>query len=1023
MTQPEPDLASSPASDREKATEELSRSEERFQTDFAGAPLGLAIITLDGRFLQANQALCRLLGYPQELLRTKTLAEITYPPDRAPGAMDQRGLPEVASGLCLKEQRFLHGEGHPLRGELTLLLMRDSLGLPLYYLGQLREIPAGQESEQALRQALEKAEQERVRADAILAAIGDPLSIQDREFRVIYQNEANQRILGSHLGEHCYEAYEQNTAVCEGCAMAQAFADGTVHKAERSVTVDNETVHYDVTASPLLDKSGCPVAGIEIARNITARKKNTGLLAEQVRLLSLSSDIGAVLTKSRALGEMLSGCCELLVHHLGAAFARVWTVHGDLLSLQASAGLYTHLDGPHGQIPINQQTKIGTIASTKMPHISNEVIGDPKVSDQEWAKREGMVAFAGHPLLIEEKLIGVIGMFFRHPLSASTSRAIAAIADTVALGVERVQTEKRLRHSNRALRILGRGNEALVQTREEQELLHKICEIIVEPQGYMMAWVGYAQTDAAKSVLPMAHAGVDDGYLDAIAVSCDDAATGQGPSGAAIRSGQFSVMKTIHTDPAYHPWRAEAMKRGFASSIALPLKDLTATPFGMLGIYASEPDAFDAEEIKLLSDLADDLAYGINAIRQREERAREQQEREQLQERLRQAQKMEAIGTLAGGIAHDFNNILSAILGYSELLKDTIGDEGTAGQDLRQVITAGRRAAELVRQILAISRQSKQERQPIRIHYIIKEALKLLRPSLSTLIEIKSTIDPLCPEVFADPTEIHQLIMNLCTNAGHALLDKEGGEHLLGISLVPVELDGAARRRLALPGPATRFVELTVADSGCGMDAQTMARIFEPYFTTKEKGKGTGLGLALVHGIVKDLGGAITVESTLEQGTTFTLFLPAYEHPAAADGHGPDTAVTVGGNERLLVVDDEKAITHLLERSLSKLGYRVTAVSDGEEALRLFMEKPQAFDLIITDLNMPKVMGSDLARAVLQARPEIPIILCTGFSEKIHLEQAKAIGFREVLLKPVARDLLCRLVRKHLDAKGEARGR
>lgn len=387
----------------------------------------------------------------------------------------------------------------------------------------------------------------------------------------------------------------------------------------------------------------------------------------------------------------------------------------------------------------------------------------------------------------------------------------------------------------------------------------------------------------------------------------------------------------------------------------------------------------------------------------------------QMENRFRHAQKLEAIGTLAGGIAHDFNNILTAILGYTDLAQQEVGAQSSAGKDLQKVITAGKRAVDLVRQILTISRQSEKEQQPVKIQYIIKEALKLLRPSISTLINIKSFIDVECPAILADSTEIHQVIMNLCTNAFHAMSDMPRADHVMELRLAPVELDQITMLNLGLNVTGGRFVELTVSDTGCGMDAGTMTRIFDPYFTTKEKGQGTGLGLATVHSIVTAGGGAITVDSKIGQGATFCIFWPVHEGGILAQEPVKDDKIVERGTERIMVIDDEEPITQFLQRTLAKFGYQVSTYTSCEEAIRIFTQRPTAYDLVITDLNMPKVMGTDLARAFLETRPDIPIILCTGFSENVDREQAKRLGIRELVYKPVDRDVLASLVRKILD--------
>ena len=383
-------------------------------------------------------------------------------------------------------------------------------------------------------------------------------------------------------------------------------------------------------------------------------------------------------------------------------------------------------------------------------------------------------------------------------------------------------------------------------------------------------------------------------------------------------------------------------------------------------------------------------------------------ERKRAEAELRQAQKMRAIGTLAGGIAHDFNNILAAIIGYTQLAQARVTSDDTVRTYLNEVFIAGERARKLVQQILTFSRQSEQEKKPIAIHLIVREALRLLRASLPANIEIVQNITASCGPVLADPTQIHQVVMNLCTNAYHAMQEKGG--------TLTVSLFETAAENIAPPLPAGDYVQLVVSDTGCGMDTTTQERIFEPYFTTKETGKGTGLGLAVTHGIVEGLGGQIRMVSTTGLGTTFSIYLPLHKQLQAEPLEPVGTKDIRGGNERILVVDDEQELVRLLEMFLSRYGYRVTSFSDSTAASAWFDANPGSVDLVITDMAMPKLTGQDLARAILAKRPDLPIILCSGYSEVINAERAKQLGIRAFFLKPLQEEELAGLVREVLDA-------
>ncbi len=390
------------------------------------------------------------------------------------------------------------------------------------------------------------------------------------------------------------------------------------------------------------------------------------------------------------------------------------------------------------------------------------------------------------------------------------------------------------------------------------------------------------------------------------------------------------------------------------------------------------------------------------------ERIKAEREDQKVSKRLRQSQKMEAIGTLAGGIAHDFNNILSAILGYTELAQLKLPDDSDIQQDLRQVIVAGNRARDLVAQILTFSRQTDQSLQLVQIKIIIKETLKLLRASLPATIDIKQNIKS-DAYVFADATQVHQVILNLCTNAAHAMRD-DGGTLEVGLENLELDADFVNRHPSLQPG---YHVKRTISDDGCGMAPDIMDRIFDPFFTTKEKGDGTGMGLSVVHGIVNSHGGIINVYSVPGKGTTFHVFLPAVERRVAIESR--PVKEPPKGTERILFIDDEEPLCTLGKAILEAQGYQVTAIQTSSDALALFQENPQGFDLIVTDMTMPKLTGDRLAMEMLKIRADIPIILCTGFSASVDEERAKAIGVRAFVHKPILRHQICTAVRGVLD--------
>ncbi|MBN2707063.1 MAG: DUF3365 domain-containing protein [Deltaproteobacteria bacterium] len=393
------------------------------------------------------------------------------------------------------------------------------------------------------------------------------------------------------------------------------------------------------------------------------------------------------------------------------------------------------------------------------------------------------------------------------------------------------------------------------------------------------------------------------------------------------------------------------------------------------------------------------------------DRKKAEEEKKLLFKQLQQSQKLEAIGVLAGGIAHDFNNILSAIMGYTELTILNHEDDPRLTEDLENVMRAGARAKELVNQILTFSRQSRNEKFPLQLQPIIKEAVKMLRSTLPATITIDESIAGDCGAVLADPTQIHQILVNLCTNAFHAM--EKGGGRLKVCLQRAASLPAALLEQVPADG---EFLELSVSDTGCGIEEKFLQKIFDPFFTTKEQGKGTGMGLSITHGIVKEHGGAILIDSIIDRGTTFKVYLPEYSRPTAMQASAPaaETALP-GGDEHILIVDDDKMVAEAMQAMLTRLGYRTTAVLDSNQAWRLFREHSQDFDLVITDLTMPGLTGIELAEKINELGLKLPVILCSGYNYLSDDKAMSRIGIRAVIKKPVNIAVLAEIMRQVLD--------
>jgi PAS domain S-box-containing protein len=398
------------------------------------------------------------------------------------------------------------------------------------------------------------------------------------------------------------------------------------------------------------------------------------------------------------------------------------------------------------------------------------------------------------------------------------------------------------------------------------------------------------------------------------------------------------------------------------------------------------------------------------------ERKEYEAERKRLESKLQQAQKMEAIGTLAGGIAHDFNNILGAMVGYTQLAQLHAGKDSRIQGYVDNILKASERAKGLVDQILTFTRQGKSQKVPCDIAVVLKEAIKLIRASIPTTISIVHNIPTKLGSVMADQTQIHQVLMNLCANAAHAM-EAQGGT--MTVTLEPLVLDETAVAAGADDLQPGRFLQLSVADTGAGMDKAVVERIFDPYFTTKAPGEGTGMGLATVHGIIQDHGGRIFVQSRPGKGAVFRVLFPVLDNNTKTDFIQPSTYLR--GTERILFVDDEETLTKVAVEMLKGLGYDALGTTNPLEALDLFKGQPDGFDLVVTDMTMPDLTGDQLAEAMLQYRPDMPVVICTGFSKFMTPERASALGIRALLMKPVTVEKLSRTIRDILDSPTEDR--
>jgi PAS domain S-box-containing protein len=566
---------------------------------------------------------------------------------------------------------------------------------------------------------------------------------------------------------------------------------------------------------------------------------------------------------------------------------------------------------------------------------------------------------------------------------------------------EQKKLEKKFRYQNEYLSTLHSISLGMFRRLNLSDLLNAIilraCRLTGIPNGFLHLY------DMEKNLLE----------IKAACGNLSDAVGTRVKPGKGLAGKVFETGEPILVDN-YKLWPdnlKEASFRHIFAIVGIPLVSGSRIE-GVIGLSHDREDMQISPEIipvleqfSAIAQIAIDNAKLFeNQTREFEKRIALEKERKEMEIRLHQSQRMESIGTLAGGVAHDFNNILSAIMGFTQLAQARAENDSVLADDLNEIYRASLRAKDLVQQILTFARQSDEQAHPIKIGLIAKEVLKFIRSSIPSTIKIKQNIDTEC-RVLANPTQVYQVFLNLFTNASQAM-DKGG--------VLKVDLESAVLEKSTGSLDAGDYVRTVVSDTGTGIKPENLSLIFEPYFTTRGTGEGTGLGLAVVHGVVKSLGGDIFVESILDRGTKFTFYLPLVKDTESGK-QVPEDTCPVGSGEHVLFVDDEKSISKLGKRMLQGLNYRVTALNDSRMALEVFEKKPHDFDAVVTDMTMPDMTGDRLAGKLKEIRQDIPVILCTGYHHFMSDEGMKNKGIDAVCEKPILRSELACAVRRLLD--------
>ena len=710
--------------------------------------------------------------------------------------------------------------------------------------------------------------------------------------------------------------------------------DGSLYTEEQAIT-------------PVRDAHGEITHFIAVKQDVTERKRAEADLRASAQVAAVAAAIGLSLNAADSLTNALQRCADALLSHLDVALARIWTLNGDsnVLELKASAGLRPDLAREYDRVPLGQ-SRIGRIASERRPHLTNDVLRDPELSEQEWARREGIIAFAGHPLVLGDRVVGVMAVVARRPLPDTVMAAMSSLADHIALGIERHRTTEALRVTEERMRF------ALESTR-----------VGIWDYDYLSNALTWSEIlELQYGLQPGTFGGTLDAYVSRI--HPDDRQSALVAMREAERTGADFTLE-------HRLIRADGGVR-WAQSAGRIILGPTRQPVRGIGI-----------------------SLDITA-------------RRKLEEQYQQAQKMEAVGRLAAGVAHDFNNLLTAILGYCELMIAELPPEDSRRSDLEEIHKAGTRGAGLTRQLLAFSRKQIVEPRPLDLNAVVEGMKPMLARLIGEDVDVSVRLSSDVATVVADPAQVEQILMNLAVNARDAM--PRGG--MLTIATENVELDEhyAATHAEVKPGP---YVALTVSDTGTGMTPDVQARLFEPFYTTKEAGKGTGLGLATVHGIVKQHGGHVGLYSEVGSGSSFHVYLPRTRAAQVVPEVRAQTG-QIGGTETILVVEDAEGLRQLVRRVLERQGYTVFEAANANEALAKLAQAP-AVDLLLTDVIMPGASGPELTQQIVEQRPAIKVIYMSGYTEDAISHHGVLNPGVAFLHKPFTSKALGRKIRQLLD--------
>jgi PAS domain S-box-containing protein len=882
----------------ERNLAERSLREQRAFTDDLIRSSSVATFVINARHEVViwNKACEVLTGFPQEAMLGTAGQWRPFYAQRRPVLADivLDGYSETLSGLYATLSKSvltaegLHAEGwyRNLNGRDRYIVfdaapVRGGDGTVLAAIETLQDITGRKRAEEEIAES-------ESRYHTLVENAHDMFQIFAPDGRLLYVNPAWLRIMGyASEDARTLTVFDLLAASCKPECLDQfrALLAGVPIEAVEAQFVARDGRVIDVEGSATVNiADGRPVSIQAILHDVTGRKRLAEMTEEQFHIAEFERDIGAILNAGESVTSVLKSCTDAMVKHFDAAFARIWTMDDTktVLELQASSGLYTHTDGAHSKLPVGRQAKIPLIAATGKPNLTNQVVGDPGVTEQEWAVREGIVSFAGYPLIVEDRVLGVLGMFAKRPLSELVLRALEFVAGNIALGIERAHSAEALARYSGELTALNAASNTLMATGNLQQIYQKICDIVISVFDLKLCWLGLVEP-GSRDVRPVAHAGQEDGYLSVVRVTWDDSPHGNGPTGTAIKT-HTTCQETVDA-PRFGPWSAEAKKRGYLASLAVPLLYAHDTCVGVLNFYSGQAGYFTVDRVKLCQIFANQAAIAVENARLIEgleetvlERTRKikdaNRELRHLNRELElRRQEAEAANRtksdFLANMSHELRTPLNAIIGFSDLMVRGMAGPlaGDQKEYLGDILGSGQHLLSLINDILDLSKveAGKMEFEPAEFDLadLVGSSLSLFREkALKHGIRLAAQTAAGAIRVYGDERRIKQVVFNLVSNA--MKFTPDGGS--VSVRTKAVEINGEDH------------AEISVADTGIGMTLEEQRQLFQPFrqlgdHLTKRH-EGTGLGLALCKKFVEAHSGSIAVESAPGHGSTFTVRLP-----------------------------------------------------------------------------------------------------------------------------------------------------